>query len=213
MQARAGWIVGLVSAILITSQAHSASLFVESSATASFDARAAHPATLAVERSTQTTFPNFTSTLTIAVGVADDLPFMLAKEFDRGASGGAVTIIAPPSTGGGGDTLTGLSAVPLGGHRVVNGPLGDLSYAGPSGPLGLVLGMTTGAASAGDPVTVQTAGDIDEPSWNWTPGPVFLDANGTMTQTAPESGFLQQIGVASAPTKILIRIGPAIKLI
>lgn len=212
MQARAGWIVGLVAATLITSQAHSASLFVESSAVVSFDARASHPATLAVEQSTQTTFANFNTTLAIAVGVADDLPFMLAKEFDRGAGGGAVTIITPPSTGGG-DTLTGLSAVALGGHRIVNGPLGDLSYAGPSGPLGLVLGMTTGAASAGDPVTVQTAGDIDEPSWNWTPGPVFLDANGTMTQTAPESGFLQQIGVASAPTKILIRIGPAIKLI
>lgn len=212
MQARAGWIVGLAATVFITSQAHAASLFVESAVEATFDARAAHPATLDLQSALVTTFNNFNASLSVAVGVDRDLPFMIAKDFDRG-QGGGTTIIAAPSTGGGTDTLTGASSVPLGGHRIVNGPLDALTYADPSGPLGLVLGMTTGAASAGDPVSIATAGEIVEPTWNWTPGPVFLGAGGTMTQTAPQSGFLQQIGVASAPTKILIRIGPAIQLI
>ena len=49
-------------------------------------------------------------------------------------------------------------------------------------------------------------------SWAWQPDkPVFLGTDGTLTQTLIGVLFVQQIGVALTPTKIVIRIAQPIR--
>lgn len=76
-----------------------------------------------------------------------------------------------------------------------------------------VLGITTGAASAGADATIQPFGEIAEPSWNWAlDQPVYLGANGQLTQTPPSSGFLLVVGFPISPTKLYVEIGESIFL-
>ena len=112
--------------------------------------------------------------------------------------------------------MTFAAGAALGGHKVVKaGPLGAVYYADSDYPVdaGGVLGVTMHAVLSGDPVNVQAAGELEEVSWSWTPGlPVFLGPLGTLTQTPPATGFQLVIGVASAPTKLVISIKQAIIL-
>jgi hypothetical protein len=78
---------------------------------------------------------------------------------------------------------------------------------------GMVRGITVGAAVDGATAFVQTYGPMIEPSWTWTPNAaIYVGANGALTQTAPSSGFLQQIAVADSATRIFIDPQPAIAL-
>lgn len=96
----------------------------------------------------------------------------------------------------------------LSGHRMVRIESGSAWYASNADQshAGKVAGITTGAAVATDPVSVQTQGLMTEPSWSWTPGPVYLGADGALTQTPPTSGFLLIVGRAIDTTKLLIGI-------
>jgi hypothetical protein len=77
-----------------------------------------------------------------------------------------------------------------------------------------VLGMTVGAAMAGADVTIQSGGELVEPSWNWAMGiPVWLSANGLLTQVVPVSGFSLIIGFPITATKVFIDIKVPIFLI
>jgi hypothetical protein len=105
-------------------------------------------------------------------------------------------------------TITRITAIPIGGHRVVvldgsehviYADYLDLTHADK------VLGVTTGAADAGALATIQTYGEMVEPSFSLTPGDaVYVGANGMFTQTSPASGFSRGIGFAMAPTKLFI---------
>lgn len=93
----------------------------------------------------------------------------------------------------GGTTITRINvvtAVAIGGHRlVVLNSDGNAIYADSHNLTHAhkVLGITTGAASAGDTVTVQITGVLSEPSWTWTlDEPIWLGTNGILTQTPPE---------------------------
>ena len=113
-----------------------------------------------------------------------------------------------PGPPGSAPTITPAAAIALGGHRVIvlNGD-GEAIYADHSivAHAGRAIGITTGAAEEGELVTVQTGGDITEPSWTWdTELPIFLSTNGQLTQTAPNTGFTQQIAVPVTATRILI---------
>lgn len=77
---------------------------------------------------------------------------------------------------------------------------------------GTVIGISTTAASDGQTVTVQVIGEIDEPTFNFTPGPVYFDDVGRLTQTVPTSGFIQQVAVALSATVVVVQIGPPIVL-
>jgi hypothetical protein len=97
----------------------------------------------------------------------------------------------------------------LGGHRLVaTDGAGGLAYASCDDPADLpaVIGMTLQAAAAGDTVSVQRVGEIEEGSWAWTPGaPVFLGLNGVPTQSLPEGAlFGLVVGVASSPTTVFM---------
>jgi hypothetical protein len=81
---------------------------------------------------------------------------------------------------------------------------GQLNYASNDNVAHLAapLWITTGAASPGSPVDVLITGLMVEPSWSWTPGPVYLGANGQLTQTppaAPGAVFLAQVGIGDQP--------------
>ena len=102
------------------------------------------------------------------------------------------------------------AAVNLSGHRLVTElPDGSVTYASNDNlahrhaPLWLTLGATM----AGGDATVLVYGQVVEPSWNWTPGPLYLGAGGLLTQippTAPDALFLVQIGFATGPTTAFI---------
>lgn len=108
------------------------------------------------------------------------------------------------------------AAVSIGGHRVVvPDSTGGVIYADASTLThrDKVLGVTTGAASASASATIQTYGELTEPSWAWTlDEPVFLGLTGLLTQTPPSSGFLQRVGFPTAATKLFIDIDNAITL-
>jgi len=74
------------------------------------------------------------------------------------------------------------------------------------------LGVTLTAADTGDLINVQRSGALDESSWSWTPGPVWLGAGGNLTQTPPSGGFDLMIGAAVSPTRIILNLQQPIDL-
>jgi hypothetical protein len=120
----------------------------------------------------------------------------------------------PPGRDGSAVGITAVSSIPIGGHRVVIVPATDVQYASADDPthVNRVLGLTNNAAAAGDDIEIVTAGEVVEPSWNWTPGPVYLGINGLLTQTVPASGFIKQVGIAMTATRLLVAFWPPIML-
>lgn len=100
----------------------------------------------------------------------------------------------------------------LGGHRIVWIDTDDKAYYADQtlATADRAIGVTTGAASLNTSVTIVTDGELVEPSWNWVVGPVFLSTSGQLTQIPPTTGHLVQVGVATAPTKMIVRIESAI---
>lgn len=78
----------------------------------------------------------------------------------------------------------------------------------------VVVGLTETAATAGNAVSVRTAGIVEDANWAWTKGPVFLGTNGALTQTAPTGGaIVVQVARAITATKILIDVEPTIQTV
>lgn len=76
-----------------------------------------------------------------------------------------------------------------------------------------VLGVTQGAAAAGDAATATTYGVIANAGWNWTLGsPVFLSTAGGLTQTPPTTGFRIIIGHPQTATTLFVTISEPIIL-
>lgn len=114
--------------------------------------------------------------------------------------------------GGNVDSFT--AAAVLSGHRVVSaaGALVDLADPASIDSAERCVGITLQAAMAGAPVQIQRRGQVTELTWDLLPGPVYLGANGSMTQTPPDSGVLLQIGVALNEHTLDVRIGTPILL-
>lgn len=103
-------------------------------------------------------------------------------------------------------SITVTASEPLGGHRVVT--MSGL-YADSSNPSHacFIAGITLQAVASGAPVEAQYIGELTESSWAWTPAePVFLGGNGMLTHTAPDAGFILQIGIPITSTTLLIDI-------
>jgi hypothetical protein len=141
-----------------------------------------------------------------------------------GISDGAVAVpvpgpAGPPGSGEGGAAVvvTGTAGTALSGHRaVVRNTSGAWVYADnqTAGHIGLPIGITTGAAASGDPVSVVMVGELTEPSWSWTPGPIFLGAAGALTQSVPTSPalFVAQIAAATSGTTVFVDRSPSIAI-
>lgn len=76
----------------------------------------------------------------------------------------------------------------------------------------LLLGITLTAAPAGEPVNVQRSGVIDDASWSWAPGRVWLGIDGRLTQAPPADGFDVLIGAAMSTTRITLNLTDPIEL-
>ena len=69
-----------------------------------------------------------------------------------------------------------------------------------------VYGIAATAAVDGDPVEVQTQGPMTDASWTWVAGPVYVDDEGVLTQTAPTTGWIVSVGMAVAADTIDVHI-------
>ena len=96
----------------------------------------------------------------------------------------------------------------------VNGQVVTASNAN-AAHLGRVIGLATNSATNGQSVAIQYTGAISYNGWNWPDTrPVFVDANGALTQTPPTSPavFSQVIGIPINSTTVLVQIQPPIAL-
>lgn len=104
----------------------------------------------------------------------------------------------------------------LGGQRVViakNATEVDYADKNTPGHANVIFGITENAASAGSENFVKIFGEMTETSWNWTIGqPIFCGANGLLTQTVPQTGFLIIVATAISPDTIFINIRQPILL-
>lgn len=103
-----------------------------------------------------------------------------------------------------GFTLT--AALDIGGDRAIATSSGNAIYADCSTNKPAV-GISTGAVSSGEDVTVQNSGKLTVTGAGWTPnGLIFLSTNGTLTQTEPMSGISQVLGRAYSSDVMIIDI-------
>lgn len=77
-----------------------------------------------------------------------------------------------------------------------------------------ISGISLDAGSIGDPIAVADSGEVDEPSWSWTPQrELFLNGTtGQISHTAPTVGFCVSVGFAVTATRMRVRIGKAVIL-
>lgn len=113
-----------------------------------------------------------------------------------------------------------VASISLSGHRAVTKQSdGTLIYADclTLAHLNVPIWITQNSVSSGALDQVVAYGVLDEPTWSWTPNnPIYLGANGVLTQTIPTSPsalFLAQIAVATSPTSIFVDRIPSIKLV
>ena len=103
-------------------------------------------------------------------------------------------------------SFTAVAGESLGGHRAVYIDNNEAFYASASDTAipGQVVGVTTQAAVTGGNVDIRFAGTLDESSWSFAPGPVYVGQDGVLVQTRPTTGWVLNIGVAVTPTRLLI---------
>lgn len=117
-----------------------------------------------------------------------------------GANGGAVENFTA------GAVISGHRMLSAAGGLVVPADAASISSAESCVGLGLQ------AAAFGEPVSVLRFGRVTELTWSWAPGPVYLGADGAMTQTPPDTGVLLQVGQAFDSHTLDVRIGTPILL-
>lgn len=110
---------------------------------------------------------------------------------------------------GQGGTVSLAASAALSGHRVIAyTSTGEAKHADnlTAADAWAIVGISAGAAALGDPVTVQTAGVMTEPSWTWSPlGLLYCGAAGVLTQTPPIApAFVRVVGFATSPTSIYV---------
>ena len=160
---------------------------------------------ITIETSTHTRDLRYQS-VSVAVGSS--------AELDVGTTAG--TVAAGDDARFGVMTTSATAGVDLGGQRVVVISSGNAVYADntDSTHTNKVLGITTGAATNGQSVMIQSHGEMVEPSWTWTLNqPVFLSTNGLLTQTPPTTGFSQIVGFPTSATSLFINIREPLTLI
>jgi hypothetical protein len=76
----------------------------------------------------------------------------------------------------------------------------------------LLTGLTNSAADIGGAIDVHVSGIIEDASFNWTLGRVYIGVDGRLTQTPPATGYLLCIGSAVSKTRINLNFQDPIKL-
>lgn len=79
-----------------------------------------------------------------------------------------------------------------------------------SSQAGSVVGLAIGSSVSGQQQTFSDSGLHVNISWNWTPGlTVFVGLLGQLSQSAPTSGYRQEVGVALSATSIKASLSEA----
>lgn len=97
----------------------------------------------------------------------------------------------------------------ISGHRVIKATANGADYASSlePGDANRVIGISMGASLQGDPVTIQTEGEMTEPSWNWDINlPVFNGVDGLLTQTNATTGYSLIVGIPLTSITILVSV-------
>ena len=76
----------------------------------------------------------------------------------------------------------------------------------------LALGVTLTSGEQATLGNVQRSGTIEDSAWTWSPGRVWLGADGSLTQVAPVAGYDLLIGFAPSATRINLTIQDPIEL-
>ena len=77
----------------------------------------------------------------------------------------------------------------------------------------MLLGITTNATQGGGSVSVQRGGVLEDVFWSLAPQQrVYLGANGAVTQTPPEDGYLILVGAAVSPTGVILQFTDPVDL-
>lgn len=77
---------------------------------------------------------------------------------------------------------------------------------------GGVIGVATQNGNPGNPVNYISSGYLELPGFTFLPRrPIFLGLGGLITQSPVSSLFIQQLGVAISPTRLMLNIGMPIK--
>ena len=114
---------------------------------------------------------------------------------------------------------TAVAGATLSGHRIVTRRSnGKVTYASNADltDVNAPMWLTIASAVLDAPVPVLLFGDVEEPSWSWTPGAaIYLTAAGALTQVVPiaPAAFLVQVGYATGTTSIVFDRGLSIELI
>ena len=78
--------------------------------------------------------------------------------------------------------------------------------------LNTLIGLAKQTGNIGNVIAVAEDEFMTNTAWAWQPDkPVFLGTDGTLTQSLIGVVFVQQVGVALTPTKIVIRISQPIR--
>lgn len=92
---------------------------------------------------------------------------------------------------------------------VVSDPNGHIVHASNLNPSHVyaILGIAITGGVYGQYATIQYTGVIMDPAWNWNHGyPVYLSDDGVLTQIQPTEGFIYQIGYATTPHELALRM-------
>lgn len=105
-------------------------------------------------------------------------------------------------------TITLDASTAIGGHRVVHATdAGLLALSSAADLVRMPVGVTTGAAAPGDPLTAQTFGPLKHNGWAWDLDlDVFLALDGLLTQQPDASLAVLRIGYPIAADTLFIDI-------
>ena len=79
---------------------------------------------------------------------------------------------------------------------------------------GLAVGITAEGRAAGQPVTIQVAGEITNPSWDLDAGEIYyLALAGTISRTPPSRGFWQKVGTSKDRMTLIIKLSEPVLVI
>lgn len=102
-------------------------------------------------------------------------------------------------------TIDVLSLTNIGGGRIVTIYNNFAEYADNINNYIGQLGISTHAANAGDIINIMTYGFINDPSWSFNNGPIYLKDNGLITQIEPVNGASVQVGWAKSPNSFFVK--------
>lgn len=105
------------------------------------------------------------------------------------------------------------SSIDISTNKVIAVVNGSVVYADSSNVnhAGSVIGISSNSASAGNPITVKTVGELSGFAL-LTPGKMYLSTNGNFSTTMPSTGFIQSLGVIITSSSLVIKIGDPIIL-